>query len=146
MRIFVTGASGWIASAVIPELQNAGHQVVGLARSDAAAAKVEALGATVRRGELEDIDGLRAGAADSEGVVPPGDDRGLSRMPGAAPPGRAAITAMGAVLPAGAPLLMASGTLGLATGRLGTEDDRPDASAHPRIANAQLALELPDVR
>jgi nucleoside-diphosphate-sugar epimerase len=146
MRIFVTGASGWIASAVIPELQDAGHQVVGLARSDAAAAKVEALGAEVRRGELDDLDGLRAAAAESEGVVHLGYIHDFSRMPAAAQTDRAAITAMGQALPSGAPLVIASGTLGIATGRLGTEDDTPDPSAHPRVANAQVALDLPGIR
>src|SRR4051794_6623675 len=69
MRIFITGASGWIGSAATAELIQAGHQVVGLARSDASAAKVESLGAEVRRGDLDDLDGLRAAAADSDGVL-----------------------------------------------------------------------------
>ncbi len=69
MRIFVTGASGWIGSAVIPELISAGHQVLGLARSDAAAQAVASLGAEVLRGDLNDTDVLRAGALDSDGVI-----------------------------------------------------------------------------
>src|ERR1700756_1387052 len=69
MRIFVTGASGHIGSAVIPELLNNGHHVVGLARSDASAQAVAALGAEVRRGDLDDLDGLRAAAAEAEGVI-----------------------------------------------------------------------------
>ncbi|WP_413798080.1 SDR family oxidoreductase [Streptomyces iranensis] len=69
MRVFVTGASGHIASAVVPELIEAGHEVVGLARSDASAAAVEALGAEVRRGDLDDLDGLREAAADADAVV-----------------------------------------------------------------------------
>ena len=69
MNVFVTGASGWIGSAVIPQLLAAGHHVVGLARSDDAAAAVAALGAEVRRGDLDDLDGLRAGAEESDGVI-----------------------------------------------------------------------------
>src|ERR1700690_3688977 len=69
MRVFVTGASGHIAAAVIPELLNNGHQVVGLARSDASAESVAALGAEVRRGDLDDLDGLAAAAAEADGVI-----------------------------------------------------------------------------
>src|SRR4051794_22016379 len=141
MRVFVTGASGWIASAVIPELRSAGHDVVGLARSDTAAEKVAALGAEVRRGELDDVDGLRAAASESEGVVHLGYNHDFSRMPDAARTDLAAITAMGEALEgSGAPLVIASGTLGLAAGRVGTEDDRPDPGVHPRVANAEAAL------
>jgi nucleoside-diphosphate-sugar epimerase len=145
MRIFVTGASGWIGSAVAKELLSAGHQVVGLARSDASAEKVAALGAEVRRGELDDIEGLRAAAAESEGVVHLGYNHDFSDMPGAARTDRAAIAAMGEALEGtGAPLVMASGTLGLNPGHVGTEDDHPDPAAHPRVANAAFALGLAD--
>ncbi|WP_433605164.1 SDR family oxidoreductase [Dactylosporangium sp. CA-139114] len=140
MRIFVTGASGWIGSAVTAELLGAGHQVVGLARSDAAAATVANLGAEVRRGTLDDLDALRAGAADSDGVVHLGYNHDFSRMADATRTDLAAITALGETL-AGSdrPLLIASGVAGL-PGNPATERDFADPVGHPRMANAQAAL------
>lgn len=141
MRIFVTGATGWIGSAVVLELLNAGHQALGLARSQAAAAKLAALGAEVHRGELDDLDSLRAGAAASDGVVHLGYNHDFSRMEAAARTDLAAINAIGAALEGtGRPFVVASGVLGLASGRVATEQDMPDAGVHPRIAGAQAAL------
>ncbi|HTF10939.1 MAG TPA: SDR family oxidoreductase [Asanoa sp.] len=141
MRIFVTGASGWIGSAVIPELLDAGHKVLGLARSDSAAVSVAAIGAEVQRGNLDDLDSLRAGAAACDGVVHLGYRHDFSRMEAAAETDLAAINAIGAEL-AGTdrPFVVASGVLGLAPGRVATEWDQPDPRAHPRIAGIQAAM------
>ncbi len=141
MRIFVTGASGWIGSAVIPELLDAGHKVVGLARSDTAAAAVAARGAEVHRGGLDDLDSLRAGAAASDGVVHLGYNHDFSRMEAAARTDRQAIDAIGATLEGtDRPLVIASGAAGIVSGRVATEQDLPNPSAHPRVASAQAAL------
>jgi nucleoside-diphosphate-sugar epimerase len=141
MRIFVTGASGWIGSAVIPELLDAGHKVVGLARSDTAAAAVAARGAEVHRGGLDDLDGLRAGAAASDGVVHLGYNHDFSRMEQAAQTDLQAIEAIGATLEGtDRPFVIASGAAGIASGRVATEADMPDLGAHPRVASAQAAL------
>jgi len=145
VRIFVTGASGWIGSAVVPELQAAGHEVIGLARSDEAAKTIANSGAEVVRGELADLDLLRATAASSDGVVHLGYVHDFSRMPEAAATDRAAIEAFGSALAgSGGPLLIASGVLGLARGRAATEQDDPDPAVHPRVGNAQLTLSFAD--
>jgi len=120
MHVFVTGASGWIGSAVVPELLAAGHRVTGLARSARAADRVVALGAEVRRGDLADTEGLAAAARAADGVVHLGYHHDFSRMAEAAALDRAALEAMGAELE-GEPLLFATGVVGVHT-----EDDEPD--------------------
>lgn len=143
MRILVTGASGWIGSASVTELIAAGHHVLGLARTDAAAAKIEKLGAEAVRGSLDDLVGLRAAAAQAEGVVHLGYNHDFSQMGAAAQTDRAAIEAFAEVLEGSCgPLLIASGTLGLAPGKVGTERDTPNVAAHPRVGNAAYTLSL----
>ena len=143
MRVFVTGASGWIGSATVRELVGAGHQVLGLARSDTAAASVAALGAEVLRGGLDDPDSLRAGAEASDGVVHLAYHHDFSQMERAAQLDRQAIEAIGAVLEGtDRPLVIASGLAGFAPGRSVTERDLPDPGVHPRLANAQATLAL----
>ncbi len=139
MRVFVTGASGHIGSALVPELLGSGHQVVGLARSDGSAAALAAAGAEVRRGDLDDLDGLREAAAAADGVVHLAFKHDLMRTGDFADAVAADLAAIKALASAvegtGKPLVTTSGTLMLAfagiTGRPGTEADF--ASAGPRV-------------
>ncbi len=148
MRVFVTGASGHIASAVIPELLSNGHQVIGLARSDASAATVESLGAEVRRGELADLEGLGGAAAEADGVIHLAFDHGVMRagnLAEAAEGDMAAIKTFGAALAGtGKPLVTTSGTLMLAMagikGRPGTEEDTVPSG--PRVDSENYAIGL----
>ena len=153
MRIFVTGASGWIGSAVVPELLVAGHEVVGLARSEASAERLEKAGAFVQRGDVDDPDGLAKAANDADGVIHLAFQHEVAfggNFAAAAAADRRAVEAMAAALAeSDRPLVLASGMLGLTPGRVATEDDGlvpgAEVRANPaglRSATALLTLSL----
>ncbi len=155
MRVFVTGASGWIGSALVSELIGAGHQVVGLARSDASAQALAGAGAEVQRGTLDDLDILRSAASASDGVIHLAFKHEIAfsgDFQGAADADRRAVETFGDAL-AGSdrPLIIASGTLGVSPGQMATEQDGHGASPavaafgggpQTRAATAEVVLSL----
>jgi nucleoside-diphosphate-sugar epimerase len=151
MRVFVTGASGWIGSAVVPELTGAGHHVVGLARSQASADALAATGAAAHRGDLDDLDGLHAAAAASDGVIHLAFKHDLVQngaMSNAIDADSAALRALAEGLEGtGKPLVGTSGTLLLGrlgiNGRPGTEDDHvPTLEGSVRTNNENYVISL----
>jgi nucleoside-diphosphate-sugar epimerase len=145
VRVFVTGATGYIGSAVVRELMGAGHQVVGLARSDTAAAALTAAGAQVHRGALDDHDSLHEGAAAADGVIHLAFMHDFADYAGAGAADLRAVEAIGAALDgSGKPFVVTSGTSVVTPGRLATEEDAPDprSSGVPRIASENAAIAL----
>ena len=134
MRVFVTGATGFIGTAIVQELLSAGHKVLGLARSDASAQKLIDAGAEVQLGNLEDLDSLRSGAAQSDGVIHAGFIHDFTRFPEVCQIDKIAIETIGEVL-AGSdrPFIVTSGSALVSPGKLATEDITPPINpAWPR--------------
>jgi nucleoside-diphosphate-sugar epimerase len=147
MRVFVTGATGFIGSAIVRELIGAGHQVLGLARSDRGANSVAAAGAEVHRGDLHDPDSLRKGAEAADGVIHTAFIHDFSNYGPAADADRRAIETLGAVLAGSArPLIVTSGSLVVAPGRLATEDDAASPNFPRKSEEAALAMGSRGVR
>ena len=147
MRVFVTGAAGFIGTVTTKELIANGHEVLGLARSDANAAALEKLGAKVHRGSLEDLDSLRKGAKETDGTIHLAFIHDFSKFAENGQIDKRAIDAMGGVLEgSGKPFIVTSGTLLIAPGRLGTEED-PVQPGLPRMSEtAGLAFAPKGVR
>ena len=144
MRVFVTGASGWIGSATVDELLAAGHEVTGLARSDASAAALQARGAQVRRGDLDDLASIRAGAEAADAVIHLANKHDFANPAVSNAAERAAVQTIGDALEGTSrPFMLASGVAALAQGRPATEDDPSPfhGADSPRGGSENFALE-----
>jgi len=147
MNIFVTGAAGFVGSAVVRELLAAGHQVTGLARSDASAQAIAALGARVHRGALQDLDSLARGAAESDGVIHTAFIHDFSNYAASVEADQRAIEALGQALAgSGRPLLVTSGTRRVPGGGPATEDLPADSNFPRRSEQAALPFAIRGVR
>jgi len=137
MRVFVTGATGFIGSGLVKELMGAGHQVLGMTRTDAGAQSLIAAGAEVHRGDLEDLESLRRGASKADAIIHTAFNHDFSKFAANCETDRLAIEALGsALLGSDRPLIVTSGTGLLAPGRLATEEDMPESSpvSFPRVS------------
>src|SRR6185437_5156066 len=143
MRVFLTGATGFIGEAIVRELLPAGHQVLGLARSDAAADTLARLGVEAHRGDLSETESLVAGARACDGVIHTAFIHDFSAYATAAETDRRAVAAMTAALEgSGKPFVLTSGTALLAPGRIGTEDDAPAPGSAASLRAAAEATAL----
>ncbi len=139
MRVFLTGATGFVGTAISHELINSGHQVLGLTRSDAGAETLKAMGAEIHRGSLEDLESLRAGARQADAVIHAAFNHDFSRFAQNCADDRHAIEAIGAVLEGSdRPMLVTSGLALIAPGRLATEQDKPSPN-FPHLSETAAA-------